>query len=93
LEAHPGEWVTLSGRLTPKLANKRIFLYFRTKYRWKSFGIAITDQQGRYSFEFKIPESAKTPMTRYFVVFFLGTGYYKSAVSPMRTRRITFPLT
>jgi len=81
-EAHPGEWVTLSGQLTPGLANARtqIFLYYRI-YQWKSFGMAITDQQGRYSFEFRIPESAKTPMKVYFVAFYPGTGYHMGAIS------------
>ena len=89
-EAHPGEWVTLSGRLTPKLANARaqIFLYYRI-YQWKSFSMAITDQQGRYSFEFMIPESAKTPMKVYFVAFYPGTGYHMGAISPIRRLSIT----
>jgi hypothetical protein len=87
-EVHPGEWVTLSGCLTPGLANKRIFLFYRIS-KWTYFSMVNTDQLGRYSFEFKIPESAKTPMTVYFVAFFPGTGYHMAAVSPMRKLSIT----
>jgi hypothetical protein len=81
-EAHPGEWVTLSGRLTPGLANKRIFLFYRIS-KWTYFSMANTDQQGRYSFEIKIPESAKTPMPVYFVAFFPGTSHHMGAISPI----------
>jgi len=93
LEAHPGEWITLGGRLTPGIANKEIFLYYRLKFQWKPFGTVTTDQQGRYSDQFKIPESVNPPITVRFVAFFPGTDYYISAVSPMRKLRITSPLT
>jgi hypothetical protein len=92
-EVHPGEWVTLKGRLTPGLANKQIFLYYRLTLQWKSFGTAITDQQGRYSFGFKIPESANPPITVRFVAFFPGTDYHIGVVSPIRKLFITSPLT
>jgi len=92
-EAHPGEWVTLSGRLIPGLANKQIFLYYRITYQWKYFGTVTTDQQGRYSYQFKIPESVNPPITVQFVAFFPGTDYHMGVVSPIRELSITSPLT
>jgi hypothetical protein len=91
-EAHPGEWITLSGVLTPELANERIFLFYGIN-KWKYLALAITDQQGRYSYAFKIPKSAKTPMTVYFVAVFPGNIYRIGDISPIRKLSITSPLT
>jgi hypothetical protein len=91
-EVHPGEWITLGGVLTPELANERIFLFYGIN-KWKYFSTANTDQQGRYYFEIRIPESVKTPMTVYFVAYFPGTGYHMEAISPIRELSITSPLT
>jgi hypothetical protein len=91
-EVHPGEWITLSGVLTPELANERIFLFYGIN-KWKYLALAITDQQGRYSYAFKIPKSAKTPMTVYFVAVFPGNIYRIGDISPIRKLSITSPLT
>jgi hypothetical protein len=91
-EAHPGEWITISGVLTPELANEGIFLFYRIN-KWKCFALANTNQQGHYSLEIRIPESVKTPKTVSFVAFYPGTDIYIGAVSPIRKLSITSPLT
>jgi hypothetical protein len=86
--AYPGEYVTFSGVLTPAVANERVFLFSRIN-KWNFFAMRDTDQQGRYYFEFRIPELVETPVTVSFVAFFPGTDYHIGDVSLIEKLSIT----